>query len=161
MLHEEAHSRNGMVHDGRGEDPGMADLVRLSLSLPQPLLERVEDLMRLQGYTNRSEFVRDTLRDMLVAHDWQSSQQEALGTVTLVYNHHIRQLSEKLVELQHDHYHAILAATHVHLDHDLCAEVILIRAPVAQIQKLADHLRQQKGVLHATLSLSSTGEHLA
>ncbi len=116
----------------------MADLVRLSLSLPQPLLERLEGLMQQQGYTNRSEFVRD-----------------------MIHNHHIRQLSEKLVELQHHYYHSILAATHVHLDHNLCAEVILIRAPAAQIQQLADHLRQQKGVLHATLSISSTGEHLA
>jgi CopG family nickel-responsive transcriptional regulator len=129
----------------------MADLVRLSLSLPQPLLDRLEALMRQQGYTNRSEVVRDMIRDHLVT----------LGTVTLVYNHHIRQLSEKLVELQHHYYHSILAATHVHLDHNLCAEVILIRAPAAQIQQLADHLRQQKGVLHATLSISSTGEHLA
>jgi CopG family nickel-responsive transcriptional regulator len=144
-----------------GEYSGMADLVRLSLSLPQPLLERLENLMQEQGYTNRSEFVRDMIRDHLVAHEWQSAQQETLGTVTLVYNHHIRQLSEKLIELQHHYYHAILAATHVHLDHNLCAEVILIRAPAAQIQQLADHLRQQKGVLHATLSISSTGEHLA
>jgi CopG family transcriptional regulator, nickel-responsive regulator len=139
----------------------MADLVRLSLSLPQPLLERLEGLMQQQGYTNRSEFVRDMIRDHLVAHDWQNAQQETLGTVTLVYNHHIRQLSEKLVELQHHYYHSILAATHVHLDHNLCAEVILVRAPAVQIQQLADHLRQQKGVLHATLSISSTGEHLA
>jgi len=102
-----------------GEYPGMADLVRLSLSLPQPLLERLEGLMREQGYTNRSEFVRDMIRDHLVAHEWQSAQQETLGTVTLVYNHHIRQLSEKLIELQHHYYHAILAATHVHLDHNL------------------------------------------
>ena len=139
----------------------MADLVRLSLSLPQPLLERLEGLMQQQGYTNRSEFVRDMIRDHLVAHEWQNAQQETLGTVTLVYNYHIRQLSEKLVELQHHHYHSILAATHVHLDHNLCAEVILIRAPAVQIQQLADHLRQQKGVLHATLSISSTGERLA
>ena len=139
----------------------MADLVRLSLSLPQPLLERLEGLMQQQGYTNRSEFVRDMIRDHLVAHEWQNAQQETLGTVTLVYNHHIRQFSEKLVELQHHYYHSILAATHVHLDHHLCAEVILIRAPAAQIQQLADHLRQQKGVLHATLSISSTGERLA
>ncbi|MGE3536728.1 MAG: nickel-responsive transcriptional regulator NikR [Candidatus Tectimicrobiota bacterium] len=139
----------------------MTELIRLSLSLPQPLLERLETLMQQQGYTNRSEFVRDMIRDHLVAHEWQSAQQETLGTVTLVYNHHIRQLSEKLIELQHHHYHAIMASTHVHLDHNLCAEVILVRASAAQIQELADHLRQQKGVLHATLSISSTGEHLA
>ena len=139
----------------------MADLVRLSLSLPQPLLERLEGLMQQQGYTNRSEFVRDMIRDHLVAHEWQNAQHETLGTVTLVYNHHIRQLSEKIVELQQHYYNSILAATHVNLEHKLCAEVILIRAPAVQIQQLADHLRQQKGVLHATLSISSTGEHLA
>ena len=140
----------------------MADLVRLSLSLPQPLLERLEGLMQQQGYTNRSEFVRDMIRDHLVAHEWQNAQQETLGTVTLVYNHHIRQLSEKLVELQHHYYQPFAFARRDELiDHNLCAEVILIRAPAVQIQQLADHLRQQKGVLHATLSISSTGEHLA
>lgn len=137
----------------------MADLVRLSLSLPQPLLQQLEAMMQQQGYTNRSEFIRDMIRDQLVTREW-TAPAETLGTVTLVYNHHIRQLSERLIELQHHHYHVILAATHVHLDHNLCAEMILVRGQPAQIQELADHLRQQKGVLHATLSISSTGQHL-
>lgn len=139
----------------------MVEMVRLSFSLPQPLLERLETLMRQQGYTNRSEFVRDLIRDCQVAQEWQATHEDNLGTITLVYNHHLHQLSEKLIDIQHTFYPAIMASTHVHLDQHRCAEVLLVRAPAAQIQHLADHLRQQKGVLHATLALNSTGQLLA
>ena len=139
----------------------MTDMVRLSFSLPQPLLERLEALMRQRSYTNRSEFFRDLIRDCQVVQEWQAVHEDNLGTITLVYNHHLHQLSERLVELQHHYYQAIMASTHVHLNQHLCAEVLLVRAPAAQIQHLADHLRQQKGVLHATLSLNSTGKSLA
>jgi CopG family nickel-responsive transcriptional regulator len=139
----------------------MMGIVRLSFSLPQPLVDRLEELMRERGYSNRSEFVRDMIRDCQVVREWQAGHEANLGTITLIYNHHLHQLSEKLVELQHQYYQAILASTHVHLDEHLCAEVLLVRAPATQIQHLADHLRQQKGVLHATLALSSTGQYLA
>ncbi len=137
----------------------MSELVRLSFSLEQSLLTHLEEMRQARGYANRSEFLRDMMRDHLVAHEGDDAH-EALGTITLVYNHHSRQLNEKLIDLQHHHYDAILAATHVHLNADLCAEMILVKAPAQQLRKLADRLRQQKGILHATLSISSTGEHL-
>jgi CopG family nickel-responsive transcriptional regulator len=139
----------------------MSDLTRLTLSLPRPLLARLEGLMRQRNYTNRSEFLRDLIRDGQVAHEWQAARGAALGIITLVYQPHLHQLSEKLTTLQHHSYQSILASTRVYLDQHVCAEVLIVHASPTHIQQLADHLRQQKGVLHATLSTSSTGQHLA
>lgn len=138
----------------------MTDLVRMSFSIEKPLSEKLEQLIRESRYTNRSEFVRDMIREQLVSKQWRADE-EALGTVTLVYNHQLRHLGEKLTRVQHHHHEQVLAATHVHLDHDLCAEVIIIRGRASVIQHIANDLRQQKGVLHATLSMSTTGKNMA
>ncbi len=134
----------------------MSDLVRLSLSIEKSLLERLEGLVRSRGYTNRSEFVRDMVRDRLVEEEW-ALDREAVGTITLVYDPRTRELSHKLTGLQHRHHGIILATTHVHLDDDICVEVLLARGKASSIREIADLLRQQKGVLHATLSMSSMG----
>lgn len=137
----------------------MPELVRLSLSIEKPLFDELEKLVRRSGYTNRSEFVRDMIRDRLVQREWEGDR-EVLGTITLIYDHHARRLSEKLIDLQHDHHREVLVTTHVHLSHDLCAEVILVRARASHVRKLADTLAGQKGVYHAELSTSSTGRSL-
>jgi len=137
----------------------MPELIRLSLSIEKPLFERLERLVKQSGYTNRSEFVRDMVRQRLVEGEWEKDR-EVLGTITLIYNHHQRQLSEKLIHLQHHHHGAVKVTTHVHLSRDLCAEVILVQAKASQIRELTDLLRQQKGVLHAHLTMSSTGVSL-
>ncbi len=137
----------------------MSDLVRLSLSIEKPLYDRLEKMVARSGYTNRSEFVRDMIRRQLVEQEWDANA-EVLGSITLIYDHHQRQLGEKLTDIQHDHHKAVLAATHVHLSHDLCAEVILVRDKASHVRALADALRQQKGVLHAELSTATTGKKL-
>lgn len=137
----------------------MSDLIRLSLSIEKPLFDKLEKLVGKSGYENRSEFVRDLIRDRLVKGEWDKDD-EVLGTITLVYDHHQRKLTEKLIELQHDHHAAVLVTTHVHLTHHLCAEVILVRGRASLIRRLADAIHQQKGVLHAELSMTSTGSHL-
>ena len=137
----------------------MSDLVRVSLSLEEPLFRAMEKMARESGYENRSEFVRDLVRDSMVRHEWEENQ-EAVGTITLVYDHHVRRLSEKVTHLQHHHHHEILAATHVHLDAHMCAEVILVKGAAERIRRIADVLRRQKGILHATLSMSTTGKKL-
>ena len=96
----------------------MADLVRVSLSIEEPLLEKLERMRKAQRYTNRSEFIRDMIRDRLVEQEWERDQ-DVVGTVTLVYDHHHRQLSEKLTHLQHHHHELVLATTHVHLNKDM------------------------------------------
>lgn len=134
----------------------MSDLVRLSVSLEQPLLEKLGALV---GEGNRSEFIRDLIRDRLVAEEWDHDA-EALGTITLVYDHHQRQLSAKLTEVQHHHHGNVLATTHVHLDHDHCAEMIMLKGRASEIREIAQAIQGQKGVLHASLSMSSTGRSL-
>ncbi|HOW72234.1 MAG TPA: nickel-responsive transcriptional regulator NikR [Phycisphaerae bacterium] len=119
----------------------------------------MEKLVKKSGYKNRSEFVRDMVRRKLVQGQWEKDQ-EVLGTITLVYDHHRHQLSEKLINLQHDHHTNVLVTTHVHLTHDLCAEVVLVRGRASLVQELAETMHQQKGVLHAELSMASTGSGL-
>ncbi len=138
----------------------MTELTRLSFSIEKPLLEQLEKLRKLSKYANRSEFIRDMIRQQLVERQWQDDR-ETLGTITLLYNHHLHKLSEKLTDLQHDHHQSILVSTHVHLDKHLCAEVLLVKGRASRIRQLADLLRQQKGVLHAALSISSMGKTLA
>ena len=137
----------------------MTELARLSFSIEKPLLEQLEKLRKNSKYANRSEFIRDMIRQQLVGRQWQDDR-ETLGTVTLLYNHHLHKLSEKLTDLQHHHHQNILVSTHVHLDKHLCAEVLLVKGRASRIKQLADKLRQQKGVLHAALSISSTGKTL-
>lgn len=137
----------------------MPELVRLSLSLEHPLFERLEALVRRSGYENRSEFVRDLVRRELVRTEWESNR-VVLGSITLVYNHHRPRITQRLTELQHDHHASVLVTTHVHLSHSLCAEVILVRGQAGLVRKLADSLHQIKGVLHAELSMASTGADL-
>lgn len=137
----------------------MSDLVRFSVSLEQPLFDRLEKLVAAGDYSNRSEYIRDMIRDRLVEQQWERNEL-AIGTITLVYDHHSRMLSEKLTDLQHDHHDEILASTHVHLSHDICVEMILMKGRADRIKTLADKLRQQRGVLHGTLSISSTGQSL-
>ncbi len=138
----------------------MSELVRLSISLEAPLSKKFERLVQRSGYTNRSEFIRDMIRERLVEQEWADTKLEVVGTITLVYDHHARQLTDKLVDIQHDHHDNILATTHVHLSHKLCAEMIMVRGSAGRVRKLADDLRQQRGVLHAELAMSSTGERL-
>jgi len=135
----------------------MSDLVRASFSIEPALLEQLEQLVSSSHYENRSEFIRDLIRAKLVSQQWENNE-EALGTITLLYNHHSRLLNEKLIELQHHHHAMILATTHVHLDEHLCAEMIMIRGRAHEIRELLNLLQQPKGVLHATLSMTTTGK---
>jgi CopG family nickel-responsive transcriptional regulator len=138
----------------------MSKLVRLSISLEKPLLDRLERLVRASRCTNRSEFIRDLIRRRLVEQQWADQRQEVVGTITLLYDHHARQLADKLVDIQHDHHLNVLATTHVHLSHDCCAEMIMVRGSAGRLRRIADQLRQQRGVLHAELTMSSTGRAL-
>jgi len=138
----------------------MSDLVRFSVSVERPLYEQLETLVARNEYTNRSEYVRDLIRNKLVQEEWNSDE-EAIGTITLVYNHHLRQLSERLTKVQHHHHRQILAVTHVHLDNDLCVEAILIKATAGEIRHVANELQREKGVIHAGLTMSTTGKALA
>lgn len=133
----------------------MSDLVRVSISLERSLLDQLEAMVASSGYTNRSEFVRDMIRQQLVDREWADDKQEVVGTITLLYDHHVPQLSEKLIDIQHETHSDVLATTHLHLSHSLCAEMTMLRGRSGRIRHTTERLRKQRGVLHATLSMSS------
>lgn len=138
----------------------MPELARFSVSLETPLLRKLERLVKAGRYTNRSEFVRDLIRQRLVEQQWADKHEEVIGTITVVYDHHARELTDRLVSIQHDHHREVLATTHVHLSRRLCAEMIMVRGSAARVRSLADRLRRERGVLHGALTMSSTGKRL-
>lgn len=138
----------------------MSNLARFSISIEKALLGRFERLVRESRYANRSEFVRDLIRDKLAEQEWRENG-EVVATITLVYDHEKRDLNNRLTRLQHRHLGLILASTHIHLDKHMCVEMILAKGPASEIREVANLMRRQKGVLHAALSTSSTGHRLA
>src|ERR1700678_1718852 len=115
----------------------MSDLARIGVAIDSSLLSRFDELIRQRGYTNRSEAFRDLIRDELVQKSWESPEADVVGTVTLVYDHHVRLLNEKLTGMQHDHHHNIVSTIHVHLDHDNCLEVLIVKGKARHVQKIA------------------------
>ena len=109
----------------------MSALSRIGVAIDSVLLEKFDKLIGRRGYTNRSEAFRDLIREELVEEAWESPAAHVVGTVTLVYDHHVRLLSEKLTAIQHDYHHSILSTLHVHLDHDHCLEVLVVRGQSA------------------------------
>jgi|SRR5579884_940558 len=138
----------------------MRKLVRFGVSMDQNLLDDFDRLMFARKYTSRSEALRDLIRDLLIAEEWKTDQ-ETVGTVTIVYNHHVRDLTDKLTEIQHDHHNLILSAMHVHLDHDHCLEVLVVRGKGSAIKKIADTLIALKGVKHGKLAMTTTAKAIA
>src|ERR1700749_4515343 len=105
----------------------MSALARIGVAIDSSLLQKFDRLIGERCYTNRSEAFRDLIRDTLVHKAWESPEADVVGTVTLVYDHHVRMLNEKLTDMQHSHFHNILSTMHVHLDHDNCLEVVVVK----------------------------------
>lgn len=137
----------------------MSRVVRFSASLDGELMARFEQATLRRGYSNRSEALRDLIRDSLVREEWEGDE-EIVGTVTLVYDHHTRELADRLTRMQHDHHDVILSALHVHLDHDNCLEVIAVQGRASLVQSLADGLVGTRGVKHGKLTATTTGKRL-
>jgi CopG family nickel-responsive transcriptional regulator len=138
----------------------MADLCRIGVAINEDLLDEFDKLIGKRGYTNRSEAFRDLIRNELVQQVWETSDAVVFGTVTLVYDHHVRLLTEKLTELQHQFHTSILSSMHVHLDHDNCLEVILVKGKAPVVQKLANALIAVKGVKHGRFTATTSGGDL-
>jgi len=135
----------------------MAEIVRFGVSLDRKLLDRFDALIRAKNYTNRSEALRDLIRQELVLKAWDEDRNVA-GAITYVYDHHQRELLNRILDIQHDFQNLIISSQHVHLDHDNCLEIVAVRGKASEINRLADMLRAVKGVRHGTLSMSGTGE---
>jgi CopG family nickel-responsive transcriptional regulator len=138
----------------------MPEVVRFGISTDERLLERFDALIAEKGYVNRSEAVRDLIRNALVEQQWEDEAAEAVGTVTLVYDHHFSDLGDKLTEHQHSHHHSIVSTLHIHLDAHNCLEVVVLRGPAGEIKRVADGLIGTKGVKHGQFVATTTGDGL-
>lgn len=138
----------------------MSTLSRIGVAIESDLLEKFDQLIAHKGYTNRSEAFRDLIRDELVQKSWEKPDSLVVGTVTLVYDHHVRMLSEKLTDIQHESFHHVLSTLHVHLDHDNCLEVLVLKGKASVVRRMADALISTKGVKHGQLVITTSGEEL-
>ena len=138
----------------------MGELSRIGVAIDSDLLKKFDGLIARRGYTNRSEAFRDLIRDKLVEESWENPERKVVGTISIVYDHHVRLLNERLTGVQHEHYHHVLSTLHVHLDHDHCLEVLVVRGRAAAVRAVADALISAKGVKHGRLTITSSGADL-
>jgi CopG family nickel-responsive transcriptional regulator len=138
----------------------MARITRFGVSLDETLLETFDRLIRRKGYTNRSEALRDLIRDSLVREQWEIGTAETVGTLTLVYNHEVRELADKLTDIQHRHYRNVVSTLHVHLDPHHCLEVLVLRGKARELKAIADRLIGTRGVKHGAFSATAEGRVL-
>jgi len=132
-------------------------LIRFGVSIDKELLMKFDRLIKNRKYTNRSEAFRDLIRQELIQEQWQGNH-EVAGAITLIYNHHKRELVNRLMDIQHDFGQVIISSQHIHLDHNNCLELIAVKGSPREARRLSDSLKSVKGVKHATLSMSSAGK---
>jgi CopG family transcriptional regulator, nickel-responsive regulator len=137
----------------------MSEVVRFGVSFSKDLLDRFDKLIKERNYTNRSEALRDLIRQEFVKKEWVDGEDIA-GAITLIYDHHKRDLMGKITDIQHDFQKVIISTQHIHLDHDNCLEIVAVRGNPVDVNRLANTLRSIKGVKHGTLSMSSTGKDM-
>ena len=137
----------------------MSDIIRFGVSLEKELLEKFDILIKEKKYPNRSEAIRDLIRENLVKREWVEGK-EVAGAITLVFDHHKRDLVNILTDIQHDFHTLIISSQHIHLDHDNCLEIIVVRGKPTEARELADKLRATKGVKYGALSIATTGKEL-
>lgn len=156
MSHHKDHNRKSSS-SGRLET-GKA--IRFGVSADARLLEKFDKMIIEKGYATRSEAIRDLIRDQLVDFAWTEQNEDVVGTLTLVYNHESRELTERLTEIQHQHHSSIISTLHVHLDEHNCLEVLVMKGKSKYVKSIADKLISTKGVKHGKLTVSTTGRDL-
>ena len=138
----------------------MEELARFGISIPKDLLDAFDEYIRRKHYANRSEAIRDLIRQKLVEEEWRESKEEVAGVITYLYDHHKRELVDKLMDIQHDYFDQIITTQHIHVDHHRCLEVILVKGKANEIKELADKIQALKGVLHLNLTLTTLGKNI-
>jgi CopG family nickel-responsive transcriptional regulator len=135
----------------------MSDIIRFGISLEKALLANFDNLIKRRKYTNRSEAIRDLIRQELLKKELEEDR-EVAGAITFIYDHHQRDLLNKIIDVQHDNQDIIQSSQHIHLDHHNCLEIVAVKGKSGKVSKLADTLKALKGVKHGSLSMSSTGK---
>ncbi len=137
------------------------DLMRFSVAMPEDLLVQFDQLVARRGLAkNRSEVVRDLVRDALVEEECATPGKEVVGTLTIVFNHHASDLQEKLDTIQHDYYEMIISSIHVHMDAHNCLEVIIMKGETGMIQDVSNLILGTKGVKNGRLVMTTTGKNI-
>ena len=144
----------------KGSGPVADQTIRFTVSLPEELLAALDRRVQTRGYESRSGLVRDLIREKLVEDRWQDEGKDVVGVLTISYDHHQRDLTHKIMEIQHNQYVHILCSTHVHLDHHNCLEVLVLKGPGQEVRALAERLIATKGIMFGKLSLATTGADL-
>ena len=131
-------------------------ITRFGVSIEPELLTKFDKMIKKEGYANRSEAIRDLIRKNLIVEKNKNPDAKSIGTLTMIYDHHVGSLTDKLLDLQHDHTSEILVTTHVHIDHHNCLEVLILKGKAGNIQKLADNIRALKGIKHGELVITKS-----
>jgi len=134
----------------------MEKITRFGVSIEPDLLKKFDKIIRMEGYTNRSEAIRDLVRGNLIRGENKNPNAESIGTLTIIYDHHTGNLTNKLLNLQHDHTKEILSTIHIHIDHNNCLEVLVLKGKTVKIQKLADNIKSLKGIKHGELVITKS-----
>ena len=135
-------------------------VTRFSISLDGEILDSFERFRARHKYANRSEAVRDLIRTALVGEQWERGSGDVMGVISLVYDHHQRNLLSRITSIQHDAKAHVVSTTHVHMDHHNCLEIIIARGKATQVRALADALFALRGVKNGALNTASTGRSL-
>lgn len=138
----------------------MAGIVRIGVSLGKALLSAFDGLCRKRGYTNRSEAIRDLIRNELVRTEWTEDNRTTVGALCIVYEHDRREISKRLTHVQHEHRSLVISTLHVHLDEHNCLEVLILRGKAKNLRAFSDGLISTKGVKHGDLVMATTGAAL-
>ncbi len=139
----------------------MTETVRFGVSMSKKLLAEFDRLIAEIGYKNRSEAIRKLIRETLVQKEWELSEEEIVATITMVYSHEVRELTERLTEIQHKYYKQIISTMHIHLDEHNCLEILAIKGKANEVKSIADRLLSTRGIKHGRLTTTSTGRKLA
>lgn len=134
----------------------MEKITRFGVSIEPDLLKNFDKIIKKKGYKNRSEAIRDIIRKDLIKEKSEDPNSEAIGTLTMIYDHHTGNLTNRLLDIQHNHTKEILTTTHIHIDHHNCLEVIVLKGKTGNIQKLADNIKALKGIKHGELVITKS-----
>jgi len=136
----------------------MEEIVRFGVSMDSGLLKQFDKYINQKGYANRSEAIRDLIRNNLVEEEWEVGTGETVGTITIIYNHHKRELTDTLTNIQHKYHASMISTMHVHLDSHNCLEVLVVKGKAREIKIIADRLIGTKGVMHGKLTTTTLGK---
>ena len=138
----------------------MQKITRFGVSIDQKLLEHFDEKISSEGYLNRSEAIRDLIREKLIQEEWQAPAGETFGIAFLVYDHEALSLDRRLTDTQHDHIAHIVSTLHVHIDESNCVEVVMLKGPGKTIRAIGEKLVSMRGIKYGKLTMGTTGQQV-